>query len=230
MSDTLVNMRTAVRARLDEATAKFWTDADLTRWINEAAREIARRTENLQTTANISSVAGQQQYTMPVDVYRVHRVEYARTTSIVTPLEYRDFNNMDSIWWSSQRITPGDPYWYTMWGFPPTLTMVVYPIPSDSISNAFKVFYYRLPATVSGDSDSVEIPAGWDDIVVDYCEYSALRKDGDQRWQEAKGIFEDKMNHFVDMTRRWTDEAGTYSSGRGPLPGWIWGEGVGDYY
>jgi Family of unknown function (DUF6682) len=228
MSDTLVNLRTRVRSRIDETTATYWQDSELTAWINEAAREVARRSENLQTTSLISSVANQQEYTLPADMFRVHRVEFARTSSQVVPLEYRDFNNMDSIWWSSQRITPGDPYWYTMWGFPPACTLIVYPTPSDSIANAFKVFYYRLPATASADSDPVEIPAGWDDVIVDYCEYSALRKDGDSRWQEAKGIFEDKMNHMVDSTRRWTDAAGSYSTGSGPLPAWIWGGG--DYY
>jgi hypothetical protein len=227
MSDTLVGMRTKVRRRLDEVTARFWNDTDLNDWINEAAREVARRAEVLQDTKFIDAVGGQQQYPMPTDVYRVHRVEFARSASSVQPLEYRDFNNMDSVWWSSQRTTPGDPYWFTMWGFPPTLSLIVYPTPSTSIAQGFKVFYYRMPATVAADSDTVEVPAGWDDVVLDYCEYSALRKDADPRWQEAKQLFEDKMNHMTDTTQRWIDSAGAVTAGNGALPRWIWDDGLG---
>ena len=229
MSDTLVAVRTKVRRRLDEVSARFWADADLTDWINEASREVARRAETLQTTQTLNVTGGQQEYTLPVDVLRVHRVEFARDNSNVQPLEYRDFNTMDSIWWGSQRSTPGDPYWFTMWGFPPTLKLIVYPTPSTSIAAGFKIFYYRLPAVAAADADPVEVPAGWDDVIVDYCEYSALRKDADGRWQEAKQLFEDKMMHMVDTTQRWIDSAGSYSTGTGPLPRWVWDDGLGYY-
>lgn len=227
MSDTLLSMRTKVRRRLDESTARFWTDADLNEWINEGAREVARRAETLQATTNISSVADTQQYSLPSNVFRVHRVEFTRDPSRSTALEYRDFNTMDSIWWGSHYMSPGDPYWYTMWGFPPTLAMIVYPTPPDSIADAFKVYYYRMPATASADGDSVEIPSGWDDIILDYCEYSAFRKDADPRWSDAKALFEAKMQNMVDTTRRWTDQAGSYDTGIGPLPRWIWDDGIG---
>ena len=49
MARTLALLRGDVRSRLNEATAAFWSDAELTRWINEGASDVARRTESLRT-------------------------------------------------------------------------------------------------------------------------------------------------------------------------------------
>jgi hypothetical protein len=226
MSDTLGALKLKVRRRLDETNVRFWKDEDLTDWINEGAREVARRAEVLQHTTSINAVANLQQYSLPNDTFRVHRVEWSRDGNASTALEYRDFNSMDSIWWSQQRTSTGDPYWYTMWGFPPQLNLIVYPTPDTDILAAFKVFYYRLPGLALTDTQVVEVPAGWDDVILDYCEFSAMRKDADPRWQEAKALFEDKLGHMVDSTRRWTDASGTFTSGSGPLPRWIWDDGL----
>ena len=160
VSDTLVALRTKVRRRLDENTARFWADEDLNDWINEGAREVARRAEVLQHTSTINAVGGVQQYSLPNDTYRVHRVEWSRDGTQSTTLEYRDFNSMDEVWWSSQRTSRGDPYWFTMWGFPPQLNLIVYPTPDVNIASAFKVFYYRLPGLALADAQVVEIPGG----------------------------------------------------------------------
>lgn len=225
--ETLSTLRGRVRVRVDEASAQFWADTDLDQWINEAARDIARRSETLQATTEFDATADTQEYTLPTDVIKVHRAEYANNTDrdTVTPLEYRDYNTMDSVWWSQQVQSRGDPYWFTMWGFPPSLKMVVYPTPSDTVTNGFKVFYYRLPAAATTDGDNIEIPQGWEDLAEDYCEYMALRKDGDPRWQEAKQLYEQKIDGFIDMTRRWTDQAGVVATQHGPVPAWLYGGG-----
>lgn len=230
---TLLELRTKARRRLDELTARFWADADLDDWINEGARDLARRAEVLQTTDTITAIAGQQQYALPTDVLRVHRVEWSRqgtfdSTAQITALEYRPFNTMDSVWWSSQMTTTGDPYWYTMWGYPPTLNLILYPVPDETVAQGLKVYYYRSPATATADGDTVEVLGGWDDLIVDYCEYSALRKDADPRWQEAKALFEAKVQNLIETSRHWTDQAGTFTTDRaGVLPAWIWDDSYG---
>ena len=45
---------TNIRAKLDEVTSGQWTDAEIRSWINEGAKDIARRTETLQATALIN--------------------------------------------------------------------------------------------------------------------------------------------------------------------------------
>lgn len=219
-----------VRSRLDEAATGQWTDEEIRRWINQGATELARRTETLQATATISMVNGQQQYTAPVDTLRIYRVEYLGPNSEVTVLEYRDYNNTDSVTWSSQLTATGQPFLWTAWGFPPYLRLVLYPLP-DSSTTSIRVFYYRLPTKLAEGTNAdantiVDIPDGWQDLIVDYAEYNALRKDRDPRWQEAKGLFEQGVQNMFDLTRRWTDQAGMIDTdnGIGPLHPFIWNE------
>lgn len=226
--ETQATILTSIRERLDEASAHAWTDIALRRWINEGARDIARRTECLQAVATISAVAGTQQYTGPTDTVRIYRVEYKATgDSNLYPLEYRDFHNMDEVWWSSQTITQSTPSMYTMWGFPPQLKLVIYPTPA--IAGTFNVYYYRLPADLAVDgsaaASTVETPQGWQDVIVDYAFYTALLRDGDPRYQEAKASYDARLMDLYATATRWTDEAGMVSAAGSMVPRFIWDEG-----
>lgn len=225
MTITLTNILADVRDRLhDGGGTSMWSDAMLTRWINEGLRDVARRTETLMDRATINAVAGTQEYTMPTNVHRVHRVEYKRTAdSQIYPLEYRDFNNLDAVWWTSQSTTQGTPSYFTMWGFPPSLKLVVYPTPHAA--GTFKVFYFRVPATLVNGADVAEIPEGWQDLISYYCEYVALRRDADPRWQEAKSLYESSLSNMMEVTRSWSNQAGMIVNETAMVPAWLYGGG-----
>lgn len=225
MAISLTGLITETRARLNEATAKQWSDVQLTVWINEGLRDIARRTEVLQARTNITAVVGTQEYLMPTDVVRAHRVEYIPSGSNQPnyPLEYRDWQNMDSVWWTSQGITRSTPSLWTMWGYPPVLKLIVYPTPA--VAGTLRLFYYRLPALLVSGGDVAEVPEGWHDAVTDYCEYSALRRDADGRWTEAKGLYEQKLDELYTNTRRWADQAGSVEVNTNFVPAWLWNGG-----
>lgn len=228
MTQTQSNLIQMVRDRLDEPTEASWLNTELRRWINQGAREVARRTETLQATKTIPLTTGVQQYAAPVDVIRIYRVEFLDASNGVFPLEYRDYNNMDTVWWSSQLTVQSRPALWTAWGFPPTLNLVLYPVP-DSSSTNIKVFYYRTPTTIAEDGSQpnvvLDVPEGWEDLIVDYVEYNALRKDRDPRWQEAKALFEEHTTAMFEMTRRWSDQAGMMDFDAGvPLHPYIWNE------
>ncbi len=217
---------TEVRDRLDEATATFWSDVQLRKWINEACRDVSRRTETLLSTDDVTVTAGTQQYSGPADTVRVSRAEWRPTDQVtIYPLEYKDYNGMDAIWWTSQAVSSGYPSFFTMWGFPPSLTLVLYPVPSTG--GVCRLFYYRLAAELSTDgtqgSVPVEVLAGWEDLIVDYAEFIALRKDGDQRWQEAKQIYEERLRDLFENSRRWADAAGSLEWATQSVPAWLYG-------
>lgn len=219
---SLSEVRVQVRDRLDEPSSAFWTDVQINRWVNEGVRDIARRCEVIQSLQEIPSVAATYQYTLPEDVVRVYRVEYQDSSDQVQPLEYRDFNSMDSVWWTRQKTTESSrPYWYTMWGYPPNLTLTVFPTPSIS-AETIRVFYYAVPPAVTEDNDELVIPTGWEDLIILYAEYVALRKDGDQRWQEAKTLYEERIAQMNDLTRRWTDQSDSIQFTGGFLPAWLY--------
>jgi hypothetical protein len=233
MATTLATALTAVRVLLDETTGSetsgAWPNPQLRRWVNEACKDIARRTESLQTKTTISATAGTQEYTLPAAMTRVTRVEWQPDgSSQLYPLEYADFNNMDSVWWTQQAITQQTPRMYTMWGYPPSLKLVIYPKPPSA--GTFNVFYYALPTALATDgtqdSSTLPIPEGWEDCVYAYVEYMALRKDRDQRWQEARQIYEGLVTEMIDLTQRWTDQSGGAFQPNTPMvPSWLYNDG-----
>jgi hypothetical protein len=226
---TLNQLITEVRSRLDQIVGgpvpEQWSDAEITNWLNEGQRDVARRAEVLQANASIPTTVGVQQYDAPPDVIRIHRVEWsAGANQPIYPLEYRDFNSMDSVWWTSQAITQSRPVWWTAWGFPPNLKLVLYPKPASS--GALKLFYYRMPVDMVSDTDNADVPTGWEDLLVLWAEHVALRKDADRRWVEAKQLYEERLNQMIEITRRWTDQADALQSYTGRLvPAWLHGGG-----
>lgn len=218
MTKTLTDLISDLRDRLGETVEAEWSDLELARYLNDGVTDIARRTETLQEIATIAGTPGTQQYALPTDTIRFYRCEWIPDSGNVYPLEYRDFNTMDSIWWTNQTQTQSTPQFFTAWGFPPSLNMVVYPTPAET--GDFKVFYYRLPATMTSGANVAEVPAGWEDLIVLYGEYLALRKDHDPRWQEAKNLYETSLETMIEQTRRWTDQAGMIVNDNGVAQPW----------
>ncbi|GIV04099.1 MAG: hypothetical protein KatS3mg015_2929 [Fimbriimonadales bacterium] len=226
MPRTQATYLTSIRERLDESTARFWTDVELRRWINEAARDIARRSETIQEVDTVSITAGTQEYTLASDLLRVHRVEFSPSSdNNVYPLEYVDYTNLDSIWFTNKTIDRGTPRLFTLWGFVPNLKIIFYPTP-DRAGTA-SVYGYRLPAELATDgsqsASNVEVPEGWEDLVVEYVLYQALLKDGNPEWQAAKALYDEKLDAMMQLTRRWTDQAGMIVSDLGhTVPRYLW--------
>ena len=220
MAETLGQLIEAVREQLAEATGEQWDDDMLTRWINDGAMDIARKAEVLQDREDVDCSDGVAEYTLPTDVLRVHRVEFYfdSDTSTKYPLEYRDFQNMDSVWYTNQS-SEGTPGYYTLWGFPPSLKIVLFPVPSAD--GTAKVFYYRIPTRRYGTADAIELPEGYHDLLVHYAEYRALRRDRDPRWQEAKALYDEGLSDMLELTNRWSDQAGMIDTGSTHLPHWL---------
>jgi hypothetical protein len=119
----------------------------------------------------------------------------------------------------TQSQTRAFPDYCAFFGFPPTLTIYLYPVPAQA--GNLNVFYYRLPAVAINDADVLDIVEGWWDLVALFAEYQALRADADQRFTEAKTIYEEKVGEMIDVTRKWHDQAGMMTTGRTWLPGWL---------
>lgn len=227
MTATLGTLVTRLRDRLNEPAARHWTDAQVRRWINEGAREVARIGETLLSTGTVTAVAGTQTYAMsglsPQPV-RVHRAEFTPTASTQKyPLTFRQFQLMDDVWGQAQSVTVGVPCYYTMWGYFPSMTLYLYPTPSTG--GTVKLFYYRLPTELAvdgtGDASVVECPDGWEDVIVTYAEARAFRNDNDERWISAKALFDESLQNLMRITSQPTDNVSFITTDVGFMPAWL---------
>lgn len=216
---------TKARVRLNESTARQWTDTNLRQWINEGARDIARKTESLEDRDTVAAVVGTAEYTLDTDVIRIHRVEFTPTGEDTIRLEYVDIKDMDNFGWRQRTLRQDRPYVYSVWGSGRALKLIVHPVPATA--GNFTIWVYRTPAvlaesTTTDAATHVEIPQNWDDILLDYIEYRALRMDRDQRWVEAKAIYDENAAQMYDNTRRWVDQGGMIlPNAPGALPVWL---------
>jgi hypothetical protein len=228
MTQAIVN----VRSMLDEPNAAFWSDAELTLWINEACADVQRQAEILRQQANLAVAVNQQDVLAPTDFLRHYKCQFVPTAQdiLTYPIEFRGYIGMDAIWGNLQSLPSAYPSFFTFWfnpigadatGGPTALTMRLFPVPAQA--GTLQLFYYRLAVPATG-TDTIDTLPGWEDICYDYAVYKALRKDADPRWNDQFSIYKDKLVEMVSRTHPdWTDQPDYFSTGAGGIPSWLAG-------
>lgn len=204
-----------VRFRLDEPTEGRWLDESIRSWINDACREIARRARWKRKTGSVTAVAGTQEYSLPSDALEVHMVRYKATgDDNVIDLQYNDYKDVIAKSQTAFVIAQSRPaMWYT-WGYPGTSTFLLGVFPTPSEAGTFTVHYYGLPTELSitgsqDDGTNIDVPLGWEDVVVTHATSLALQADGDPRWQEMAAKYESDLQNLLDVSERYVDQPGT---------------------
>lgn len=210
---TVSDIITEVRERVDDENAVRFSSAFIRRAIWEGEREIARRTECLRGQSDLAIAADQQTVYGPTDIVRVHHAQFQPTgQNQVYPLSYRDRRSMDPLWGVNQLIsTSAYPEFYTTWDTPPYLEITLAPIPSSA--GTLTLFYYRLPAEIArddtDDNNPLDVPAGWEDKVVDYCMAECALKDRrTDDYQIAMSRFTDGLGAISETAIRFHDDPG----------------------
>lgn len=258
MPITLSNAIYRIRAVLNEPTyptypgstpstnaPSLYSDTEITEWINDGLRDIARRAEGLRTYDTSIDIPPYLQnpsqpipvYTLPTDVLRVNRVEFqvAGDTTQTYPLEQTTPQYLDQMWAANQISTRTYPsYWITRGycGGTGRNLFVIQIYPQSSQAGILNLWYYRLPiritdpvATPSNYAVTLDCIEGWDDLIINYAHMQALIKQRSPDWQTAQAIYEAKMNSIIDQTRLVGDQA-QYMTWDNPMGwgGWdMWG-------
>src|SRR5580693_2879549 len=190
MALTLTNALTEVRSLIDEPNPQFWTNAELTTWINQGCENFAQRTRTLRRLESVPVVASTQNYTAPPDFYAVYRIEFQPTATgqvFIYPLDFMGYNEMDQAWGVYQTFPAAWPQAFTLWGNPPNLTIRLFPVPDQA--GLLNVFGYREPNPVVNQTDTLDILQGYEEAAYEYTVYKCKRKDNDPTWQEAKAQY-----------------------------------------
>lgn len=207
-----------VQSIVDDTAGKFYTTTEITNWINDGLRDLARRAEDLMSfDTSITIVANTAKYALPADVIRVHRAEFVPTGSVQAyPIQATTYQEMDTIWGTNQSTPSAYPSFFVIWGFPggtgaSAHKIQFYPVPSQG--GTLNLFYYRQPyrfldpVAHSGELvKELEVVAGWDDLVVIYAEAEALRKARDDRWMTVRQMYEGQIDYVMNVTQQWHDQ------------------------
>lgn len=217
---TLTEALSNVRSLIDEPVAQFWSDAELTQWLNQACQDTQRVAEWKQTSAQLSSVAAQQLYVAPSDLLRIHRLEFVpdNNTSYTYSLDFRGYNEMDAAWGNLKTLPSAYPELYTLWNNPddsdPTvkgLNILLYPVPS--VDGTLNVYYFQTITPMAAGSDILDILPGWEDMIYNFATARALRKDADMRYKEFQQDYAQQLEQMKTVSRTYTDQANWFSTG-----------------
>ncbi len=141
---TLTELIAAVRSILDEAGSSdlFWTDAEITVWLNEASLRLAAELEDLEDTDTQNIVATTASYALSSDFLRLDQAIYNGVyLKPISRAELKQYGGMGSPTTSQ----PGTPeYCYIRAGY-----LWLFPVPSASITSGLVLWYYKKPAALS---------------------------------------------------------------------------------
>lgn len=192
LSDVITNTK---RQFGDESGVQI-TDADITRWTNDAQMEIVSKNPIIQATATSSSVKGQQKYPVPPDLIQLESVMFDGNV-----LQPRHYERMRSELGNANGTQQGLPmFWYT-WAD----EIYLWPIP-DTVKN-ISVNYSKAPKIVSSPSDLLGLPDRYFDRICEYVNSKAYELDEDwQAHQTQRQSFEDKLLELTNSDKNMIGE------------------------
>lgn len=124
---TLSDLQTRSRTLLNEPTAGFYTDANLTNWANDGLNIITAETNSIEALKTDSTVAYQQEYTLATDCIRPKTVYWEDDR-----LRPMDWDEYLSKYARSDLFTRSDPKRFMFWNN----KLFLYPVPDASATSA----------------------------------------------------------------------------------------------
>lgn len=156
---------TNARYYLGEATADYWSDAELLVYLNKGTLDIVSRTRALESSASIDLVSDTTEYTVTPDYIDITTVIYNNASGDPIGLIHK---NPQSV----GRLSPGVPtYWYEWAG-----KVGIFPALSARTTETVSVYYVSRPSAVTAAS-AVVVPAIYDQALTLYIASQGLLKE-----------------------------------------------------
>lgn len=190
---TFTEVKDKVRRDLGLEQEEFVTNTELMGYVNdaidEAEAEILTLYEDyfLAKPFYLDIVAGQKEYVLPEDIYasKIRGIVYKDGTDIYQINKFRPREDH----WEYVELTDefdDDYYHYVIYNdiTDEKPVMHIYPTPTKSITNGFRVRYIRNAATVAATTDKVDIPE-FINFIIQYCKVRCYEKEGHPNTQGA---------------------------------------------
>jgi hypothetical protein len=127
------------------------TDADIIRWINTSAREIAKQKEPLKSISTANLVVNQAQYTWPDNILQVQALKVNNRI-----LKHMSFQEAEQYIFEQDPdgTSSGQPtVWYEYGG-----QFFLYPKPDKSATSGIQIFFIPAPTMIDSLADTLTVP------------------------------------------------------------------------
>lgn len=187
---TWATIRSGIRTELQEASAGFWSDAELLKWGNKAYSNLIKALR-VEGTSTLTLAAGTESYTLPTDFYLARRVEIQSTAGSVT-------NWINVLPYSLDLRRPGDPTVPTLITGVPSGYYIfgnkIYFVPIPDSAYSGTLYYFKNATPLAADGDSPAYPEGviatdFDDTIELFVCARALRKRSDASYTTYAGDY-----------------------------------------
>lgn len=174
----LAEIKTSVKRQFGDESGAQITEADITRWANDAIRDIVRKVEITNQHRETAAVAEDGSYELPDNFMYIARVTFDNRL-----INERKLQDLDLDSRAVDTAGSGTPESYYIWNN----TLYLYPAPSRGGSGNLDIWYVSQPAALTSDTDVPEIPTYMHEDIVRYC--LARAKELDEDWA-ASQIFD----------------------------------------
>jgi hypothetical protein len=161
---TRAGLRSLVRSELnDTAVPQLWLDLHLNQWLLEAIRCYSIDFPR-ETSQSLTSVAGQEEYSLASDCRRVARVEHP-AGFFRTPDRLSSGQIVDSLDTGLASATVSEQLSYDVWGPHGARVLSLWPAPSAN-GESVTVRYLATWSEPSADADTLATPPSDDQLLV----------------------------------------------------------------
>lgn len=189
-----------VRNIAGDASALQFTDVQIVDWINDGMGECAVINNLLQKSGSQNTIPTQAEYTLPVDMLKIHSIYFDSTKLRVLTLQ--EFEQQYQGAGTNNISDPSIPTCAYIWAAKLTL----YPAPVGIKS--LQINFVRTPAVASAGSPAalsteLDLPVSYHRRIVDYCLAQVAQQD------EDFNRYSTKMQEFKTGVQEIKDESET---------------------
>jgi hypothetical protein len=175
------------------------TDTQIVRLLNIAQRKLCSKSRLMRTCHTASTVADQQEYSVPTDFFSVEGVRWTDTTGAkmwLTPIKIRQLSDES-----------GDPCKYAEWGLnvsganSPAIWLD--PIPDASGSSDLEIFIKAMPLTMVSGGQAPEVPVAWQDSLIPYACWKVYQRRG-REWVQMAMAAKQEWMEWLREAERWS--------------------------
>lgn len=170
---TVLDIAATVRRQFGDESGVQITDNDIYRWVTDGQKDIAVKNKVLKGRAQVDSVSGQAEYSMPlVNIASIESIHW--DGSPLAGLPYPEVESYIKDY-SGNAAAAGVPVvWYEWAG-----TITFWPKPATTTVAVITLLYTRLPDAVTGMADVLSLPDRYFNTLVKYVLSQAYEMDED---------------------------------------------------